>query len=132
MKGLFGILSLLLVMSGIAWFYFGTLNTGEEGGDNPDVIGGFQALDIKTRTADPDLAVTKAKEAYRAKVAEEVDLSSGPCIVEDLMPGWVADVAHNPRQPMDDLPENQCAAFREGRAKHFVELDLSGEVITVY
>src|SRR3989338_4298226 len=131
MKGLFGILSLLLVVSGIAWFYFGTFDTGKEG-DDPGVIGGFRALDIKRRMVDPDLAAAKAKEAYRTKEMEGTDFSSGPCISEDLIPGWVADVAHSPREPIDDLPGNQCAAFREGRADHFVELDLRGNVIQVY
>ena len=34
----------------------------------------------------------------------------------------VCDVAHSPREAVDDLPENQCADFREGRAHHFVEV----------
>jgi hypothetical protein len=49
------------------------------------------------------------------------DLSDGPCLGvagED----WVCDVAHSPRAPVDNLPENQCADFREGRAHHFVEV----------
>jgi len=45
------------------------------------------------------------------------------------MPGWVLDLVHNPRQPIDDLPENQCNSFVEGRSKHFVELDIEGDLI---
>jgi hypothetical protein len=45
---------------------------------------------------------------------------------------WVVDVAHNPRQAIDNLPENQCADYREGKVKHFIELDLNGEVTKVY
>jgi hypothetical protein len=58
-----------------------------------------------------------------------MDFSCGPCLSDALMPDWVLDVAHNPRQAMDDLPSNQCPSFREGRAKHFVELDLEGNLI---
>jgi len=53
------------------------------------------------------------------------DLSNGPCLLNPLtdLPSWVCDVAHKPRQPVDDRPENQCSAYREGRATHFVEVD---------
>lgn len=55
------------------------------------------------------------------------DLSRGPCLSDDN-PGWdindwACDVAHSPRQEMDNDPANQCREYREGRAGHFVELD---------
>ena len=59
-------------------------------------------------------------------------MSNGPCLSNELMPDWVADIAHDPRLPVDNLPENQCSAFRDGKAEHFVELDVNGEVIKVY
>lgn len=80
---------------------------------------------------DIDNAVGKAKEIYRNRAGVGLDLSSGPCLSNDLLPDWVVDIAHNPRVKADDLPENQCQAYIEGRAKHFVELDLNGEVIRV-
>ena len=40
-----------------------------------------------------------------------------------------ADVAHDPRQDVDDEPENECEAYRSGEAVHFVELDPDGELI---
>lgn len=78
-----------------------------------------------------DNAVTKSQKIYKDRKALGTDFSSGPCLTNDLLPDWVVDIAHNPRQKLDDLPENQCQAFVEGRAKHFVELDLEGEVIRV-
>jgi hypothetical protein len=45
------------------------------------------------------------------------------------MPKWVVDVAHDPRQAVDDDPANQCEAYREGEADHFVELDPQGRLI---
>ncbi len=80
---------------------------------------------------DIDNAVGKAREIYKNRKAIGIDFSSGPCLTNDLLPDWVVDIAHNPRQALDNLPENQCQAFIEGRAKHFVELDLNGEVIRV-
>lgn len=76
-------------------------------------------------------AVTLAKKIYDEKKLQNVDFKDGPCLSENLMPDWVADIAHNPRQPVDDMPKNQCAAFREGIAHHFVELDLQGNVIRI-
>lgn len=76
-----------------------------------------------------DTAVNQAKYLYSQRKKLGEDFSKGPCLSEALMPDWVVDIAHNPRSPVDDLPENQCEAFREGRAKHFVELDLEGNLI---
>jgi outer membrane PBP1 activator LpoA protein len=79
-----------------------------------------------------DIAIQKAKAIFQELKSKGVDFSNGPCIAEDLMPNWVADVAHNPRQPIDNLPQNQCQNFRNGKAKHFVELDPNGNIIKVY
>lgn len=76
-----------------------------------------------------DTAVNQAKYLYGFKKATGEDLSSGPCLSNALMPDWVADIAHNPRQSIDDLAQNQCPAYLEGRARHFVELDLNGNLI---
>ena len=58
-------------------------------------------------------------------------LNTGPCIGDPLLnfTDWVCDAAHSPRQPVDDLAENQCSAYREGRAKHFVEVDTNCNLI---
>jgi hypothetical protein len=81
--------------------------------------------------SDQDRAVDEAMKAYEQAKAGGKDLGDGPCIAEQL-PGladWVADIAHDPRQPVDDQPANQCQRFREGEAHHFVELDPSGRLI---
>jgi len=61
----------------------------------------------------------------RSFVAGEAE--SGPCLSDDnagwTIDDWVCDVAHSPRQAVDNEPANQCQAYREGRASHFVELD---------
>lgn len=79
--------------------------------------------------ADKQIAIAKAKALFVQQVAQGIDMSRGPCLANDLMPDWVADVAHNPRQDIDSLPENQCSAYRAGKANHFVELDPSGSLI---
>jgi hypothetical protein len=71
--------------------------------------------------AEEEAAVAAARAAYVKAKAEGEDLSSGPCL-GTIMANWVADVAHDPRQAVDDRPENQCEAYRSGEAEHFVEL----------
>ena len=87
--------------------------------------GGSPSQDIRDR------AVNEAMQAYQEAKATGTDFDRGPCIAEQL-PGledWVADVAHEPRQPVDDQAANQCQRFRDGDAHHFVELSPSGRLI---
>lgn len=73
-------------------------------------------------------AIAAAETAYEEARAAGLDLADGPCLGV-VLEGWVADVAHDPRQEVDDRPENQCEAYRSGEAGHFVELDPDGNLI---
>jgi hypothetical protein len=75
-------------------------------------------------------AIAAAKQAYAAAKARGVDFEDGPCLGL-ILEGWVADVAHDPRQEIDERPANQCDAYRAGEAEHFVELDPAGNVLRV-
>lgn len=86
----------------------------------------------KGTSASNDKAIATAKSVFKQQIATGVDMSSGPCLSNDLMKDWVADVVHSPREPVDDLPENQCQAYLERRASHFVELDTSGNLVRVF
>ena len=77
--------------------------------------------------APPDV-VAAAKRAHAEAKARGVDMSPGPCLGV-VAPDWVADVAHEPRQDVDDEPANQCEAYRTGEVHHFVELDPAGTLI---
>jgi hypothetical protein len=72
--------------------------------------------------------IALAQAAFDRAQSEGVDMSRGPCLGV-IKEGWVADVAHDPRQPIDDEPQNQCEEFRSGDADHFVELDPQGRYI---
>lgn len=76
-----------------------------------------------------EAAVVEAKAVFIAQEGQGVDFSNGPCLTNNLMPDWVADVAHNPREDVDDNPANQCSAYANGTAHHFVELDTEGQLI---
>ena len=80
--------------------------------------------------SEKDAAVAAARQAYDEAIEQGVDMSNGPCLGV-IMDNWVADVAHDPREDVDDETANQCEAYRTGDADHFVELDPDGNVISV-
>lgn len=65
----------------------------------------------------------------KEQLNQSKSLSSGPCLSEKIANDWACDVAHNPRQEIDNLPENQCAAFRTEYARHFVEVNENCELL---
>ena len=81
------------------------------------------------QSSDLNKAICQAVILYNQQKQLGTDFSEGPCLSNDLFPGWVADIVHNPRQSIDNLPANQCQAFIEGRANHFVELDTEGNIV---
>ncbi len=84
-------------------------------------------VDVYVFPEDEDIEVEMCRELCETKLSAGEDLSNGPCLSDDNpnwdVEDWVCDVAHSPRENVDNIPENQCREFREGRAKHFVEVD---------
>ena len=76
-------------------------------------------------------AINQASYFYKQKQQRGESLDDGPCISNALMPGWVADLVHNPRSAIDDLPQNQCSTYLNGQVVHIVELDLDGNFVRV-
>ncbi len=76
------------------------------------------------------IAVDRCVEMCHGALARGEDLSRGPCLSNQVVEDWVCDVAHWPRLPVDNLPENQCPAYGK-TAHHFVEVDENCQVIRV-
>jgi hypothetical protein len=74
-----------------------------------------------------DTCIQKCRDALNAGQ----DLSSGPCLDNRIVEGWVCDVAHSPRQTIDNDPANQCSEFGK-TANSFVEVDTSCNFIRTY
>jgi hypothetical protein len=74
-------------------------------------------------------AITAALDVYAQQKQSGVDFSNGPCLADEVIDDWSADIAHDPREEIDNLPENQCQAYRDGHTHHFVELTPAGELI---
>ena len=90
---------------------------------------------IMAKSAAPE-AVDSCILLCKMAKSDGIYLSNGPCLSDIYterwdVPDWVCDVAHAPRQPVDNLPENQCQTFRQGKAHHFVEVDENCQVIRV-
>jgi len=83
---------------------------------------------------DVDKATSACMNECRAWLNSGKDLSNGPCLLNPApnTPDWVCDVAHKPRQNVDDDPKNQCSAFKEGRAHHFIEVNSNCETINTW
>ncbi len=91
----------------------------------------FNNFGDKLSKAEIETASNQARFFYQQKLERKDSFEFGPCLSDALMPDWVADIVHSPRSPEDDLPENQCPSYLEGRAKHIVELDIEGRVVGV-
>ena len=70
-----------------------------------------------------EIAIENCIRICESKLSAKEDLSNGPCLSNNVTTDWVCDVAHSPRQEIDNLAENQCPSYRAGEAHHFVELD---------
>lgn len=88
----------------------------------------------KIEVPDKDKAVSACVEECNSKLREGVDLTNGPCLLDPIsdLPDWVCDVAHEPRQDVDNDPKNQCSTYREGRSHHFVEVDPNCNLIKTW
>ncbi len=73
-------------------------------------------------------AFKNALNLYIQKKQDGLDMSSGPCL-GNIANDWVLDIAHQPREAVDEKPENQCAELRNGQAHHFIELNPDGKLI---
>jgi hypothetical protein len=99
---------------------------------NVGVVSGKIQVEQK-KQADKTLATIKCQELCQNAIASsDQDLDKGPCLSNEVIADWVCDVAHVPRQPVDDEAANQCSAFRTGQAHHFVEVDGNCNVLKVY
>jgi hypothetical protein len=88
---------------------------------------------VKQKAIDTCIWLCKGPKLGRPISTEE--WNRGLCLSNNLgdydknLVSWVCDVAHSPREAIDNQPENQCSAYREGKATHFVEVDLNCNLI---
>ncbi len=77
-----------------------------------------------------DEAIENCMALCRQETAKGTIISNGPCLSNNIAEGWVCDIVSNPRNKLiDDLPDNQCEAYREGIADSFVEVTPECELV---
>jgi len=77
-------------------------------------------------------AERECKDLCKMALLAGNDLSRGPCLANSIVTDWSCDIAHNPRDIVDDKSENQCSSFRGGITHHFIELDTSCNLVRKY
>ncbi len=75
-----------------------------------------------------EIASDKCVQLCEAETQKGTDLGNGPCLSNEVVEGWVCDVAHSPRAAVDNIAGNQCSAFGK-TASHFVEVDEGCKII---
>ncbi len=75
--------------------------------------------------------VQKCVQVCQEEKERGADLSDGPCLSNAIAPGWVCDVAHWPREAVDNDPKNQCSEYGKS-AWAFVEVDPDCKPIRVW
>lgn len=132
MKKFFVLIPLLLFSLSACTFGQKVTNTASQAAKDTGTIvnkaTGVTDIAIK-QAAEIKFATARAKEFYNAFKVQGEDLTNGPCLSENLTSGWVADLVHNPRLAVDDEIPNQCKNYLNGTAKHFVEIDLDGNLV---
>ncbi len=76
--------------------------------------------------------IQSALKLYNQAKAQGINFSSqclGTIEVQGI--SYAVDIVHVPRSPIDNLPENQCKEYREGKVRHFIELDKEGNVVRI-
>jgi len=76
-----------------------------------------------------DIAAKECMAICHSAKMKGIDLAHGPCLSNEAIKDWVCDVAHSPRQDVDNNPNNQCPAFGNGSASHYVEVDSNCNLI---
>ena len=83
--------------------------------------------DVKER----QIAVVEARELYAQKRNEGMVFSSQCLGIVGYKIKFAVDIVHVPRTEEDDLPENQCEEYREGKVRAFIELDKDGNIFRI-
>lgn len=75
------------------------------------------------------LAISRCISICYSKLDAGVNLNNGPCISNNVVNDWVCDIAHNPREEIDNKSNNECSDYLNNSKHHFVELTTNCKLI---
>ncbi|PIU22439.1 MAG: hypothetical protein COT14_01165 [Candidatus Diapherotrites archaeon CG08_land_8_20_14_0_20_30_16] len=108
--------------------------------NNPDTNNQNPAFDgnVDQKLAQKQSVEDNAKELC-IKMCKDynnsISYKKGPCLSDNFgfkQEDWVCDIAHDPRTEEDNDQKNQCKAFINVKAHHFVEVDERCNFIRLY
>jgi hypothetical protein len=70
-------------------------------------------------------AISCALEKFNNFTGEKNSQCLGAC------GNYAVDIVHVPRTAADDLTENQCRDYADGKIPSFIELDKNGEIVRI-
>jgi len=73
-------------------------------------------------------AISCAENLYEQEKTKGIEFNS-QCL--EICGNYAVDIVHVPRADEDNKAENQCENYRQGKVKHFIELDKDGNVVRV-
>ena len=124
-KFLISILLLIILVLSVRFFIGGNEDSWIKDGRGVWIKHGNPA-ETPSYVLEQQQLIDQAKQLF---VNYTGNLSNGPCL--GAVGNYVVDIVHNPRQSVDNLPENQCEDYKSGNLKNFMELDENGEVVRV-
>lgn len=97
------------------------------------LVSGCPKQEQITKAANQQPIVNACIQACKDAQTAGKDLAAGPCLMDPASQDndWVCDIAHDPRQQIDNIQENQCRAYRDGMAHHFIEVTPTCEIMRI-
>ena len=113
--------SLVLILTLSVFIIFLSGCAQSPGGENESAVGNSETSPASYEQTLIDACIQACENAK----ARGTNLENGPCLLNPMPQNnsWVCDVAHDPRQDIDNLIENRCSSFGKGETKHFIEVN---------
>lgn len=116
----------------LAWFFVRFVIGGSEDSWIKDSRGVYVKHGFPSQTPgyvlEQQQTIQQALQLYQQKKSEGIQFSS-QCF--GSVGDYAVDIVNVPRAEEDNLAENQCEDYRNGKVKHFIEFDKNGEIVII-
>jgi len=131
MKKIYLIIGIIILLS-VGWLFVRFVIGGDEDSWIKDSNGIWVKHGVPSQTPDEvkeqQDAILCAGNLYLGEKDKNIVFDS-QCL--GVCGDYAVDIVHVPRTEEDNKVENQCEDYRQGKIKHFIELDKEGNVVGV-
>ncbi len=131
MKKVYWVIIAVIILV-VVWFFLRFIIGGNEDSWIKDSRGVYIKHGAPSSTPDyvkeQQEAISCALSLYQQKKDEGMNFAS-QCL--GVCGNYAVDIVHVPRSEEDNLIENQCEDYREGKVSKFIELDKEEEIVRV-